>query len=416
MQNTLKNSSSLFLIILFVLNASSSIAQQALKITGTVNDETNTGFPNVSLRLGLESATMTNSDGHFSIRIPLGAKDSLKISYIGYKMLLIPIAQVKEGIVIGMKPAINQLSEVSISAINAEQIVRKAIYNIPNNYPQIPFESNAFYREVAKLDSNYLSFAEAGMLVLNQGYGQKKIKDKIRIVKERNLKHIGEQSVKNPFGSALKGVPYIVLSNDIVKYPGAIFGKKFLEKYSYKLVSSTMVDGEEAYLISFDQKDGIKEALYQGELVIIKSSFAIASIDFTLSSKGRQYATSDIPLLQRPLLSLLGYHFEKTNEALSLKYYQINEKWYPYFYSIATSHNVRARKQNIHGALDIHAELFISRINSAPKIGSHSLNEMPDDYSFQHLVDDYNDDYWKAFDDVRPEQSLKSLIDQHSRH
>lgn len=40
---------------------------------------------------------------------------------------------------------------------------------------------------------------------------------------------------------------------------------------------------------------------------------------------------------------------------------------------------------------------------------------MPADYSFQHLVEDYQDDYWKTFDDIKPEQSLKKLIDQQAK-
>lgn len=415
MQKKVNPSTSIFLILLLVFASSKTIAQEVYKLTGRVNDETGRGFPSVSLRLGSESATMTNNDGSFSLRIPEATKDSLKLSYIGYSTLRIPISKLKDGMVIQMKAIVNQLKEVSISAISANQIVRKAILNIRNNYPQLPFEANGFYREVAKLDSNYLSFAEAGLLVMNQGYGEKKNKDRLSILKERNLKYVGERSVNNPFGSALKGVPYIILNNDIVKYPGAIFGKKFIEQYDYKIIGSTMVDEDEAYLISFDQKDGIKAALYEGELVILKDSFAIASLDFHLSAKGRQYAVPDIPFLQRPLLSLMGYHFEKKNEQLSLRYYKISDKWYPYFYRISTSHQVRARKQNINGELLIHAELFISKLNRFPKVDRPRPKEMPEDYSFRQLVNSYDDGYWKAFDDIKPEHSLKALIDQRSR-
>lgn len=405
------------LILLFLVWTGSAVhAQETGKITGTVQDESSQGFPEVSLRLGPEIATMSNNDGGFSIRIPAGKNDTLKVSYIGYKTLFLPVSMLKEGMLIRMEPVINQLHEVQISVLSAEQIVRNAIRNIPDNYPQLPFESNGFYREVGKLDSNYLSFAEAGLLVLNQGYGQKKLKDRIHILKERNLKEVGSKAVNNPFGAALKGVPYIVLNNDLLNYPGAILGLKFIEKYDYKVTGSTMVDGEEAYLLSFDQKKGVKEALYQGTMVILKDSFAIASIDFRLSNEGRKYAVSDVPLLQRPILSLLGYHFEKKEEALSLRYYKISEKWYPYYYRISTSHKVRARKQKINGDLSIAAELFISRINPTSGSGGEALKIMPADYSFQQLVDRYDDDYWKTFDDLKPEQSLKERIDQQAKH
>ncbi|WP_157262297.1 carboxypeptidase-like regulatory domain-containing protein [Pedobacter sp. PACM 27299] len=390
-------------------------AQTSGKITGIVQDEDGKGFPDVSLRLGRESATMSNGEGGFSLRIPAGKEDTLKVAYIGYKTLLIPFFMLREGMVIPMKPSINQLEEVRISILNGEQIVRNAIQHIPDNYPLSPFEANGFYREVGKLDSSYLSFAEAGLLVFNQGYGHRKLKDQLSILKERNLKKVGVNAVKNPFGTALKGVPYVVLNNDLLKHPGAILGKDFIKKYDYTIAGSTIVEEEEAYLINFDQKKAVNEALYQGTMVIIKGSFAIASVDFRLSEKGKVYAKPDIPLLQRPILSLLGYHFEKKEEQLSLRYYKINEKWYPYYYHIATSHRVRARKQKINAELSVSAELFISKVNGANRSATNALKVMPADYSFQHLVDDYQDDYWKTFDNIKPEQSLKRLIDQQAK-
>lgn len=405
-------------LFLFLLLWFSAVVhgQESGKITGTVQDEKSKVFPEVSLRLGPEIATMSNNDGGFSILIPLGKKDTLKLSYIGYKTLFLPVSMLKEGMLIRMEPVINQLNEVQISVLSAEQIVRNAIRNIPNNYPQLPFEAHGFYREVGKLDSSYLSFAEAGLQIFNQGYGQKKLKDRIHILKERNLKEIGDKAVNNPFGAALKGVPYIVLNNDLLKHPGAILGQKFIEKYDYKVSGSTMVDGEEAYLLTFDQKKEVKEALYQGTMVILKDGFAMASIDFRLSNVGRKYAVSDVPLLQRPILNLLGYHFEKKEEALSLRYSKISEKWYPYYYRISTSHKVQARKQKINGDLSIAAELFISKINPTPGSGMLALKMMSNDYSFQHLVARYDDDYWKTFNDLKPEQSLKELMDQQAKH
>lgn len=261
MQNYNAHFRRFFLMIPLLWITFITMAQQTGKITGIVYDESNKGFPGVSIRLGLESATMTNNEGSFSLRIPALVKDSLKISYIGYQTLMIPVSKVKEGMLINMKPVIHQLEDVVIRTVNVAQVIRTAINNIPKNYPQFPFEAHGFYREVGKLDSNYLSFAEAGLLIFNQGYGKNKLKDRIGILKERNLKQVGERAVNNPFGSALKGVPYVILSNDLIKQPGAIFGDKFIKKYDFKLTGSTSVDGEEAFLISFDQKTGIEEAL-----------------------------------------------------------------------------------------------------------------------------------------------------------
>lgn len=254
------------LLLFLVFSGYLALAQTLGKITGIVQDEAGKGLSNVSLRLGKGTATMSNTEGGFSLRIPSEKNDTLKLAYIGYKTLLIPFSMLQEGMPIQMKPVVNQLDEVRISVFNGEHIVRNAIVHIPDNYPLLPFGAQGFYREVEKLDSNYLSFAEAGLLIINKGYGQKKLKDQLFIVKERNLKKVGINALNNPFGTALKGVPYVVLNNDLLKYPGAILGKDFIKKYDYNVAGTTIVDGEEAYLISFDQKKEVNEGLYQGTI------------------------------------------------------------------------------------------------------------------------------------------------------
>ncbi|WP_262711265.1 hypothetical protein [Pedobacter hiemivivus] len=39
---------------------------------------------------------------------------------------------------------------------------------------------------------------------------------------------------------------------------------------------------------------------------------------------------------------------------------------------------------------------------------------MPENYSFQHGVECYTDQYWKEFDYIKPEHTLKDLVDKHA--
>ncbi|KEQ28655.1 hypothetical protein N180_04460 [Pedobacter antarcticus 4BY] len=393
---------------LFFLNTS---AQNSDLLSGKIVDEENKSMPYVNLKIGSSIASMTNADGDFSLRIPAGTTGQLIISYIGYQTLYTPIQQLTNPITIKMKSVVSQLQEVKISALNGEAIIRKAMRNITQNYPVTAFESTGFYREIARIDDNYLSFAEASLQILNPGYQRVKEKNRIIINKERNLKKVGDRIVENSFHAAVEGVPYIVLANDLLKNPGSIFGERYISRYNYTIAGYTAVDGEEAYIIKFDQKTGVKEALYQGSVIVIKKSFAVASIEISYSDKGRRFAKSDISFVQRPLLMLLGYHFQKTNELLSLRYTMNGDKWYPYFYKIATTHQVEAKKQKIAGELLVSAELFV-RPESAVKSNFSKKNIMPENYSFQHGVERYADQYWKDFDYIKPDHNFKGLIDK----
>lgn len=407
------NRAALILFVNIIINFNTVYGQNTAKIEGVVVDENNITLPYVSIKIGTQTSTMTNSEGSFSVKISDAQfKDSLSISYIGYKNLKVPVLNLQTGLRVKLVRDVVNLKEIIIRPVTAESIVANAMKNIPQNYPTRPFEMTGFYREIGRVDSNYLSFAEASLNVLNQGYADKDKKDLVVINKERSLKKVGDIEVNNPFHAAVKGVPYIVLENDIVKHPGAIFGDDYLSKYNYQIASSTIVNGEEAYVIKFDQKDGIKKALYKGTVVIIMNSYAMVSIDFALSPKGKLYAQSDVPFLQRPIMGLLGYSIQKVNEELSEKYMKINDKWYPYFYKIETIHRVKAKKQRIDGSLYISAELFISKINEQPKNNYGKDKIMPDNYVFNKLTDTYSDDYWEGFNFIKPTSSLKVIAEK----
>lgn len=403
-------------IILFlnlIINCSTAYSQSTSVIEGTVVDENNTTLPYVTIKIGVQTCSMTNSEGIFSVKISdTQLKDSLSISYIGYKTHKISVLDLQTGLRVKLVRDIVNLKEIIVRPVTAESIIANALQNIPQNYAIRPFEMTGFYREIGRVDSNYLSFAEASLNILNQGYLDKEKKDLVIINKERSLKKVGDIEVNNPFHTAVKGVPYVVLENDILKHPGAIFSNDYLSKYNYQIGSPVIVNGEEAYVIKFDQKDGIKKALYRGTVVILMSSYAIVSLDFVLSPKGRAYAQSDVPFLQRPILSLLGYNLQKANEELSLKYMKINDKWYPYFYKIETTHRVKAKKQHIDGNLYISAELFISRINEQPKNNYGKDKIMPDNYVFNKLTDNYSDNYWEGFNFIKPTSSLKDIAEK----
>lgn len=403
----------LILLLNIIVNFDTVYGQHTSKIKGIVADENNIPLSYVSIKIGTQISTMTNGEGSFTVSIAdAQRKDSLNFSYIGYENLKLPLLNLQTGLKVTLLREVVNLKEIIISEVTAESIIANAMKNIPLNYATEPFEMIGFYREIGRVDSNYLSFAEALLNILNQGYVDKDKKDLVVINKERSVKKVGEAEVNNPFHAAVKGVPYIVLENDLVKNPGAIFGKNYLSKYNYEISNSVSVNGEEAYVINFDQKDDIKKALYKGTVVIIKSSYAIVSIDFVLSPKGKAYAKSDVSFLQRPFMSLLGYNIQKVNEELSEKYMKINDKWYPYFYKIETTHRVKAKKQQIDGNLYISAELFISKTNPQPKNNYSKVKVMPADYIFNKLTNTYSDDYWEGFDFIQTTNSLKAIVEK----
>lgn len=317
------------ILILAIISLSVKIiyAQNLHEAGGVVVGEHQATLPYVSLKVGNQIATMTNADGEFLLKYADAIrKDSLTISYIGYKTLKLSISGVHKDMKIQLTPSVVSLKEIVIRPVSAESIIRQAIKNIPENYDTRPFEMKGFYRETGKVDTSYISFAEASLNILSEGYKENSGKDKIVINKERNLKKLGEKEVNNPLNMTINGAPYTIIANDMAKNPVHILGRDYFKKYKFEIAGSVAIDGEEAYVIKFDQQDDLKEALYKGKMVILKSSYAIVSSDFALSPKGIAYAKADISFIARPVYSLMGYSFRKLNEEFSERYVKINDK------------------------------------------------------------------------------------------
>lgn len=393
------------------LSVTTIYAQKLQEAGGVVVDEHQTTLPYVSLKIGNQIAAMTNADGEFLLKYPDAMrKDSLIISYIGYKNLKLCLSGLHKDMKIQLTPSVVSLKEIVIRPVSAGSIVRQAIKNIPENYDNRPFEMKGFYREVGKVDTSYISFAEASLNILNEGYKENSGKDKIVINKERNLKKVGEKEVNNPLNMTIDGAPYAIIANDMAKNPVHILGKDYFKKYKFELAGSVAINGEEAYLIKFDQQDDLKEALYKGKMVILKTSYAIVATDFALSPKGIAYAKADISFIARPVYSLLGYSFRKLNEEFSERYVKINNKWYPYFYKIASVHHLKAKYKHLEGTLSVNAELFISKINIPPQGNYEKI--MSRSYVFKNYVTTYKDDYWEDYNFIKPTNSLKELAEK----
>lgn len=401
------------ILILAIISLSVKIiyAQNLHEAGGVVVGEHQATLPYVSLKVGNQIATMTNADGEFLLKYADAIrKDSLTISYIGYKTLKLSISGVHKDMKIQLTPSVVSLKEIVIRPVSAESIIRQAIKNIPENYDTRPFEMKGFYRETGKVDTSYISFAEASLNILSEGYKENSGKDKIVINKERNLKKLGEKEVNNPLNMTINGAPYTIIANDMAKNPVHILGRDYFKKYKFEIAGSVAIDGEEAYVIKFDQQDDLKEALYKGKMVILKSSYAIVSSDFALSPKGIAYAKADISFIARPVYSLMGYSFRKLNEEFSERYVKINDKWYPYFYKIASVHHLKAKYKHLEGTLSVNAELFISKVNIPPQGNYEKI--MSRGYVFKNYVTTYKDDYWGDYNFIKPTNSLKELAEK----
>lgn len=167
------------ILILGLLMAVSANAQPEFirgKLLDAVTEEP---IPFATVRVkGKYKGVISNEDGSFRIpQIFQSYGDTLEISSMGYKELEWRITNLSpEHInILRLNPGVFELNEAIVRAkekkgLSAKQIVRRAIRNIPKNYPLHSFSEIGYYRDYQKDQKEYVNLNEAILEVFDQGF------------------------------------------------------------------------------------------------------------------------------------------------------------------------------------------------------------------------------------------------------
>jgi hypothetical protein len=266
--------------------------------------------------------TISNTNGDFKIVIPPENKaDSLVISYIGYKEQTYSISEINEPLEIYLEQDQTSLNEVVITNVTAESIVKKAIKKIPVNYATNPYKFTGFYRVTSEKDESYIHLSEAVFeLYLS------KIDNPKRQFKLEKMRAIKDEKASKGFDLGLN--PKAIYGLDIVNNLDEIelLNKKGLKRHNFKIQGSQLINGKEAYKITFDQKD-IKKPGYKGYMLINKETLAFEFFDFGLSPKGKKYLKFGDASM-RALMKIMGVYITMSDNDTQIHYKKLGDKYY----------------------------------------------------------------------------------------
>ena len=153
-------------------------AQQSIK--GTLIDaetEEPIGYATIGVK-GKSIGIVTNQNGDFQIPLSYqGLGDTMMVSCIGYELTQVPLMDLRIDQMnrVAIRKADYALPEATVSAkkrrkVSATAIVRRALRNIPQNYPQKPFSYKAYYRDYQKDSAQYINLNEAIVEVFDGGF------------------------------------------------------------------------------------------------------------------------------------------------------------------------------------------------------------------------------------------------------
>lgn len=339
-----------FVIIGLGLISQSLFSQAESVISGTVvNKENQETLPYTSIRLkNYPIGTVTNDDGEFDFYVPKSKRnDTLSISFIGFNPYEIPLSAIDKPLRIQLTPSVNVLDEVLLTEKSALDYIKMALKRIPENYPQEPYESLAYYREKF-IENGAVINKEEGVFKTHYPLVQDSSKNQHQLLlyrpeenpqqfqfmrdwftkkqEKRKSKAIkkGEEFDEEEYDTDIDfdlGGPESVIDLDINNEKDHYLNPKHFSKYEYSFGDETWLNGERLVTINFEAKRKIDHKKDQGKILINTEDYAIVSIE--------QSGKYTIPFMVKPILFVIGLKIGSPEFSTVINYQKYNGKWYP---------------------------------------------------------------------------------------
>ncbi|MEL6863467.1 MAG: carboxypeptidase-like regulatory domain-containing protein [Bacteroidota bacterium] len=384
----------LFLSIGLLLMAHWACAQEYLTIKGRIVDRAN-GKGVSYAHVGVPKAgigTVSGHNGKFSLKIPPRyAKETLEVSFLGYKSYRRSIEKLKEPIVLRLERSATQLDEIIVmDEARVEDIIRRAVKRIPKNYPNYPTLATGFYRE-SRTDSegNYMYLAEGVLQVYKYAY--KKTKEgQTGLIQGRQVALVPEEelSKKSGFSSGhLSGHRF-----DFVKNREDFIDENYFPYYKYWIEGITSYDDQPVYIIGFDQQDDHKKGRMKGKVYIDTLSYAFLRAEFEIRPEALK-KTNDYPL----------YSGRWKGNKYVVNYRKYDDLWY---FGEALREGTY-RDGGLYSNEFLVTELKPGRGKVIPYI-----QRLGRDDEFLDISVDYNEDFWKAYNTAPLSSGLQESVQQ----
>lgn len=398
----------LFALTIFVLLYSSSSGQTFLLKGTTVDSFTGEGLASATIAVykeGKITGSVSNKTGQFAI-YTAGEPDSIKCSMIGYRSKIIAGTKINytDPLIIQLERQSVELAEVVVLPMTAMDIVEKVIQRLPSSQVAGNFETSGFYREIIKDGDNYFSVAEA-LFIVQFFPGKKDFK--LKLDKGRVKEDIAYTALFEDYHPG--GGPQRAVENSFLTGIPSFLKKKELKKFHFKKDTSSYYDGKRLYVIAFDQKPGVKEALEKGKLFIDAEDFSIIKYEAETSQEGIPYI-KHLTGTDKMFAGLLGIDLKRKGWKRTVEFVKANDKWVLNHADMEFQILYKQPKKNIDLDLTLSLELLLNpEQNSITKEISKEK-----EWKKKHLVKNlpfvFDSAYWGAAATIIPTQKIKDVI------
>jgi hypothetical protein len=350
-------------------------------------------------------SSVSNLDGEFSLKVPVeNLSESVSISYLGFKRLVIPLSQMQEtGNTIELTESFEKLPDVNIATVDANLVVKRVMENRAVNTLKEPLIVKAFYRESIKKRRTYASLSEAVVDIYRSPIASQS-KDYIVLGKARkstDYKKIDTLVIK------LQGGPYNNIGMDMARNRDLFFSSDVFEIYNFKFDKMVNMNNKNVLVIDFEQKGSIVEPFYRGKLYIDSDSFALVKTVFSLNLqnlvKAKKFFVKKKPI-NADVIPL--------DTRYIVDYREQDGKWHFNYSRIELSFKVKWDKKLFNSIYNIFIEMAITdwKVNEEKEV-VRSKDRMRRSVILNDQASGFSDpDFWGERNVIEPDKSIDNAI------
>jgi len=305
-----------------------------------------------------------------------------------------------------MVPEYLSLDEASIITGDPLEIVRSAMYRIPENYSDHPELLECFYRETVQKRNRYIYVSEAVSRMYKSAYGDGAVyRDRTALEKSRVLL---SQRRRDTLSVKVQGGPTQAATFDIVKNADILFNKDELALYDFEMGTPTYIGDRLQFVIHFRPAPVMVDwARYYGTLYIDRELLSFTRIEMSLDM-------SDIPKAVRLMVvrKPISLRFTPKELSIVINYRLRDGKSRLEYFRSTMRFNCDWKKRLIATSYAAVNELVVTDLREPAVPIPRSEAFRTTDILSEKAVEFMDPDFWKDYNIIEPTESLEHAIDR----
>jgi hypothetical protein len=246
-------------------------------------------------------------------------------------------------------------------------------------------------------------YSEAILQIYKSSYSNTLLNDQVKIYKSRKIENT---SLDDTLAIRLKAGLSTCLDLDGMRNNFDFMKSDNMPEYSYRITDIVMTDNESAYVIDFEQREGIDLPLFRGTMYINTDDYALLNADFELHPRYIQKMKESFVTS-----SLHGFDTWPVTVKYSVSYRKLNGR---YFLNHVRGDLVfisRKKKKLFKSQFNVFFEMAVTGIRTE-NVSRFEKEELAPIHSvFSKTITNYDYLFWENQDFLKPEENLLQALE-----